>query len=267
MRSAEELRQLSDLLDQALDLPPSERLTWVESLEGDAAKLGPTLRAMLERAAKRETTDMLERGPSLTGVSTDVADSGFDAGDTVGPYRLLRELGRGGMGEVWLAERTDGHLKRPVALKLPMLGVRRGMLVERFARERNILGSLVHPHIARLYDAGLAEDGQPYMALEYVQGTTLTAYCDGHLLGTAQRLALVMQVLDAVQYAHTRLVIHRDLKPSNILVSDDGEVRLLDFGVAKFMADEGSAEQPQLTQMAGQAFTPDYASPEQVRGD
>ena len=154
-----------------------------------------------------------------------------------------------------------------MALKLPMLGLRRSMLVERFARERDILGALVHPHIARLYDAGITDDGQPYMALEVVEGTSLGSYCDERRLGAAERLALAMQVLDAVQYAHTRLVIHRDLKPSNILVTEDGQVRLLDFGVAKLLAAEGGAERTQLTRLAGQAFTPDYASPEQVRGD
>ena len=267
MRSAEDLRLLSELLDQALDLTDAERETWLGGLHGEAARLAPTLRELLARSGARETADLLQRGPSFTAVGGDAAGPGFAVGDTVGPYRLLRELGRGGMGEVWLAERSDGQLKRQVALKLPMLGLRRSMLVERFARERDILGALVHPHIARLYDAGITDDGQPYMALEVVEGTNLGAYCDRHRLGTAQRLALAMQVLDAVQYAHTRLVIHRDLKPSNILVTDDGQVRLLDFGVAKLLADADGVERTQLTQLAGQAFTPDYASPEQVRGD
>lgn len=267
MHSTEDLRRLSALLDEALDLPESERTTWLEGLPGDAARLAPALRAMLAQSGLRETADLLERGPSFTAVDDRTAEHGFTAGDTVGPYRLVRELGRGGMGEVWLAERIDGHLKRAVALKLPMLGLRRSMLVERFARERDILGALVHPHIARLYDAGISADGQPYMALEYVEGKSLLDYCDEKRLGTAQRVSMAMQVLDAVQYAHTRLVIHRDLKPGNIFVTADGQVRLLDFGVAKLLADDQGPEDSQLTKMAGQAFTPDYASPEQVRGD
>ena len=262
-----DLSRLSTLLDEALDLPVSEREAWLAALDGEAATLAPTLRNLLARSASRNTADLLQRGPSFTVIGGDAAGPAFAVGHTVGPYRLLRELGRGGMGEVWLAERSDGQLKRQVALKLPMPGLRRSMLVERFARERDILGGLVHPHIARLYDAGIAADGQPYMALEVVEGTSLGAYCDQHRLGTVQRLALAMQVLDAVQYAHTRLVIHRDLKPANIFVTDDGQVRLLDFGVAKLLAAEDGVERTQLTQLAGQAFTPDYASPEQVRGD
>ncbi len=273
MKSADDLRLLSELLDQALDLPESARERWLTSLQGGAARLIPTLAQLLARSASKETDDWLSRGPAFTAVGTGAGDAApaFQAGQAVGPYCLVRELGRGGMGEVWLAERTDGQLKRAVALKLPILGLRRALLVERFARERDILASLVHPHIARLYDAGLSEDGQPFMALEYVQGTTLTAYCDEHRLSTTKRLALFMQVTDAVQYAHTRLVIHRDLKPGNIFVGDDGQVRLLDFGVAKLLADADSAtgggEVAPLTQVGGQAYTPDYASPEQVRGD
>ncbi|MDE2372344.1 MAG: protein kinase [Burkholderiales bacterium] len=277
MRSAAELRLLSELLDRALDLPETERESWLAGLQGEAARLAPTLRELLARAASGETDDLLARGPVFTIAEAEAAEAeaaaseqGFVAGATVGPYRLVRELGRGGMGEVWLAERVDGQLRREVALKLPMTGPRRSGLIERFARERDILAGLVHPHIARLYDAGVADDGQPYMALEVVVGESLTGYCDRHRLGLARRLALFMQVLDAVQYAHTRLVIHRDLKPGNILVGDDGRVHLLDFGVAKLLADadgssgDGAAAPP--TQLGARAYTPDYASPEQVSG-
>ena len=177
MHSAEDLRLLSELLDQALDLPASGRGAWLAGLQGDAARMGPTLQAMLARGATRETQDWLSRGPDFTAVGPGAgpAAAAFAADQAVGPYRLVRELGRGGMGEVWLAERSDGQLKREVALKLPMPGLRRAQLVERFARERDILAGLVHPHIARLYDAGVSADGQPFMALECVQGTTLTA--------------------------------------------------------------------------------------------
>ncbi|MDE3010752.1 MAG: serine/threonine protein kinase [Pseudomonadota bacterium] len=268
MYSVEELRLLSGLLEEALDLPESEREAWLSTLPEPAAALSTALREMLGRAGSLGTDDLLARG--LADIALDpeankCTPHDLTAGATLGPYRLVRELGRGGMGEVWLAERVDGQLKREVALKLPMLGLRRSLLVERFARERDILASLVHPHIAQLYDAGVTQDGQPYMALEYVQGTSLTAYCEAHRLGVRERLALVMQVLDAVQYAHNHLVIHRDLKPGNILVTADGQVRLLDFGVAKLLAEDGE-ERTSLTRIGGQAFTPDYASPEQVRG-
>jgi eukaryotic-like serine/threonine-protein kinase len=183
-------------------------------------------------------------------------------GDLVGPYRLIRLLGEGGMAEVWLAQRADGSIKREVALKLPRLRRDRRDLESRFARECDILAALEHPHIARLYDAGISPDGLPYLAMEYVRGEKLTTWCDQHRLGVPERLALVLQVLDAVQYAHAHQVIHRDIKPSNILVNEAGQVQLLDFGVAKLLAQD-----TQLTIAYGRAMTPDYASPELARGD
>lgn len=186
-------------------------------------------------------------------------------GRRFGPYRVLSQLGEGGMGSVWLAERVDGLFTRRVALKLvhPVL-VGRSMS-ERVAREREILASLNHPNIAQLFDAGFAEDGQPYLALEYVEGTPITRYCDEHHLGVRERLSLFQQVLGAVHYAHSHLVIHRDLKPSNILVSEDGKAHLLDFGIAKLLT-LGTAQETQLTQITGRALTPDYAAPEQIAG-
>jgi eukaryotic-like serine/threonine-protein kinase len=183
-------------------------------------------------------------------------------GDLVGPYRLIRLLGEGGMAEVWLAQRADGSIKREVALKLPRLRADRQDLATRFARECDILAALEHPHIARLYDAGISPDGLPYLAMEYVRGEKLTTWCDQLHLGVSERLQLVLQVLDAVQYAHAHHVIHRDIKPSNILVNETGQVQLLDFGVAKLLAQD-----EQLTIAYGRAMTPDYASPELARGD
>jgi len=167
---------------------------------------------------------------------------------------------------VWLARRADGAFKREVALKLPMLTRLRKDLEERFARERDILASLEHLNIARLYDAGTDKDGLPYLAMEYVAGQPITEWCDAHKLGIPDRLQLMLQVLDGVQYAHDRHVIHRDLKPSNILVTESGQVRLLDFGIAKLLRTEES-DQAQLTSVYGRALTPDYASPELIRGD
>jgi eukaryotic-like serine/threonine-protein kinase len=183
-------------------------------------------------------------------------------GDLVGPYRLIRLLGEGGMAEVWLAQRADGSIKREIALKLPRLRGDRQDLARRFARECDILAALEHPHIARLYDAGISPDGLPYLAMEYVRGEKLTTWCDQLRLGVPERLELVLQVLDAVQYAHAHQVIHRDIKPSNILVNEAGQVQLLDFGVAKLLAQD-----EQLTIAYGRAMTPDYASPELARGD
>jgi eukaryotic-like serine/threonine-protein kinase len=192
------------------------------------------------------------------------AQLGPVAGTRIGPYQLLRQIGEGGMGSVWLAERADGAFKRTVALKLPHVSWS-GALAERLARERDILASLEHPNIARLYDAGVAVDGRPYLALEYIEGTPLTRYCDREGLAVARRLELFTQVLDAVRHAHAHLVIHRDIKPSNILVSADGRVHLLDFGIAKLLTSDGAGEM--RTQWEARVLTPDYASPEQVTGD
>src|ERR1700723_822950 len=186
-------------------------------------------------------------------------------GDRVGPYRLIRLLGEGGMAEVWLAQRADGSLKREGALKLPRLPRERDDLASRFARECDILAALEHPHIARLYDAGISPEGLPYLAMEYVRGEKLTAWCDAHRLGVNERLNLVLQVLDALQYAHAHHVIHRDIKPSNILVNEAGYVRLLDFGVAKLL--EQHEQQTDITIVHGRALTPEYASPELARGE
>src|SRR5262245_64646438 len=171
------------------------------------------------------------------------------------------------MADVWLAERADGAFEREVALKLPRLSRLRRDLAERFARERDILARLEHPHIGGFYDAGVSDDGLPYLAIEYVNGQPITEWCDERRLGVALRLELFAQVLEAVQFAHASLVIHRDLKPSNILVTADGQVRLLDFGIAKLLSEEESARESRLTQFAGRVLTPDYASPEQIKGE
>lgn len=195
-----------------------------------------------------------------------VAASGLSPGACVGPYELIRLLGAGGMAEVWLARRADGAFKRDVALKLPLLTRRRMDLERRFAHERDILASLEHPNIARFYDAGVDIEGLPYLSMEYVQGQTLLTWCDTQSLGIPARLALFLQVLEAVGYAHKNHVIHRDLKPSNILVSESGHVRLLDFGVAKLLQGEAGWDETQLSRVYGQALTPDYASPELLSG-
>ena len=223
----EQWSTLSRLIDEALALSPPEREAWLATLPPAVDGLGATLRDLLARQASGATDDFLKTLPRFAPASLAGArGTPLCEGAVVGPYRLLRELGRGGMGSVWLAERSDGQLKRPVALKLPLAVPHVAEFAERFARERDILAALAHPHIARLYDAGVAPEGQPFLALEYVAGEPLGAYCDERRLDVPKRLGLFLQVLDAVQYAHAHLVVHRDLKPSNILVSDDGEVQL-----------------------------------------
>jgi WD40 repeat protein/TPR repeat protein len=261
----EQFSRVSQLLDESLDLAPDERHAWLTDLELRDAEAAALLRRLFASQGKGEAAGLLDNVGQMAAALV----SAFP-GDTAlidrrfGPYRILSLLGRGGMSSVWLAERVDGLFTRQVALKLvnPILGP---LLTERFGREREILGSLSHPHIARLFDAGIAEDGQPYLALEYVSGTPLTQYCEQHGLDLAARMALFRQVLSAVQYAHAHLVIHRDLKPSNILVTEDGQAQLLDFGIAKLLSD-GAARETELTQLGGRALTPDYAAPEQIAG-
>ncbi len=266
----EQWATVSALLDDALDLAPELREQWLRGLDPAHASLLPVLRRLLEQSSRIHSTDFLATLPGMELAGSADEKGSHDelaAGDEVGPYRLLRPLGQGGMGTVWLAERSDGLLARQVALKLPHLMGERRALARRFARERQILAALNHPNIARLYDAGISAQGRPYLALEFVQGQTLTAYCDARRLGLQERIHLFLQALEAVRFAHANLVVHRDLKPSNLLVTDEGQVRLLDFGISKLLDEENtSGQQTELTRIDGVAFTPQYAAPEQILG-
>ena len=266
--STELLPTLSRLLDAALDLSPQEREEWLAKLPEDCRGLEPTLRDLLSRHDLAESRDVLATLPKF-GASEDrssaPASRGFATGDLVGPYRLLSELGRGGMGEVWLAERSDRAPSRRVALKLPHAYLP-ATLHQRFARERDILAELSHPHIAQLYDAGISDRGDPYLAMEWIDGVPITQFCRTARLTLAARLELFDQVLDAVNYAHAHFIAHRDLKPANILVTQAGRVKLLDFGIAKLLSTELGAAGAELTELGGRAATPDYAAPEQIAG-
>jgi WD40 repeat protein/serine/threonine protein kinase len=258
--------RMSRLLDEVLELDEVGRREWLASLGAEDQDIAAALReALLLNSTGMEGALSTLPKVGADGDAGQGTERGLKAGARFGPYELIRPLGAGGMAEVWLARRADGAIKREVALKLPLLTRLRRDLEPRFAREREILGGLSHPNIARLYDAGFAQDGQPYIALEYVVGTTLTEYCDQQRLTIRGRLGLFRQVLSAVQYAHTHLVIHRDLKPSNVLVTEAGQVQLLDFGIAKLLS-EGEAKETELTQLAGRSLTPDYAAPEQIEG-
>ncbi|MGC1459277.1 MAG: protein kinase [Steroidobacteraceae bacterium] len=263
--TAEQFSRISQLLDESLELAPDSRHAWLADLELRDPEAAALLRRLFASQSESEGALFLSAGGHMAAALASAlpADTAL-INRHFGPYRILSLLGRGGMSTVWLAERVDGLFTRKVALKLvhPILGP---LLTERFSREREILASLSHPHIARLFDAGIAQDGQPYLALEFVAGTTLTQYCDEHALDIATRVELFRQVLSAVQYAHAHLVIHRDLKPSNILVTEDGQVQLLDFGIAKLLSSRTTRE-TELTQLGGRALTPDYAAPEQIVG-
>ena len=255
--------EISALLDEALALPAGERDRWLQALPAAQSSLQNTLRELLASQAGVETGDFLRTLPRLAAGPAAVADEPV-AGLRVGPYRLLSLLGQGGMGSVWLAERADGQLKRSVALKLPRMAWG-SAVAERLARERDILASLEHPYIARLYDAGVDAHGRPYFAMEWVQGQPIDVWCRERALPPAARITLLLQVCEAVAHAHARLVVHRDLKPGNILVTEQAQVRLLDFGIAKLMEGDRT-EATALTRQAGHALTLDYASPEQIAG-
>ncbi len=257
-------QRIDALLSEALSLPVAEREDWLAQLSASDEALASSLREMLTRSG---TTDSFLRHPVR---AADLVAAGQEvslehAGDRVGAYRLIRMLGAGGMGQVWLAERVDASPRRQVALKLPRAGWAPGV-AERLNQERDALAALEHPNIARLYDAGVTGEGRPYLAMEYVDGAPIDRYAAAHALSLRERLSLFLQVAAAVSYAHAHLVVHRDLKPSNILITGSQEVRLLDFGAAKLLREDGPGDS-ELTRELGPALSPDYASPEQIRGE
>ncbi|MDR7331415.1 serine/threonine-protein kinase [Roseateles asaccharophilus] len=266
---------LSPLLDELLDLETAARQQRLDVLQAQDPDAAAHLRRLLARAQDLEQQGFLSQpvvaqwDEVLASVPGDDAPPPDFSGQSIGPYLLERQLGQGGMGSVWLARRADGRFEGHVAVKFLMSGLLGRGDAGRFAREGEILARLSHPHIARLLDAGVHQGSQPYLVLEYVDGQPIDAYCRQHQLGIEARVRLFLDVLGAVAHAHARLILHRDLKPSNILVTADGDVKLLDFGIAKLLADATQAEQgaaaTELTQRAGSAFTPQFAAPEQVQ--
>ena len=256
---------ISTLLEEALSLPAEAHDAWLATLVGARARHREALGRLLARRARVESEDFLGPGPRLPEAMLGPASTEPAAGVEVGGYRLIREIGRGGMSSVWLAERRDASPRRRVALKLPHV-VWGDAFAERLVRERDILARLEHEHIARLYEAGVDEHGRPFFAMEFIDGQPLDAYCTARSLAVRERVALLLQVMAAVAHAHAHLVVHRDLKPANILVTPDGRVHLLDFGIARLLQDD-LAGASRLTELSGRALTPDYASPEQIRGE
>ncbi|WP_457652998.1 protein kinase domain-containing protein [Rhodocaloribacter sp.] len=262
-------QRVKTLFERTLDRPPPERAAFLD----EACASDPLLRHEIDsllRAADDEA-DFLE--VPATQAALDVIARTPDPvrpGRRLGSYRIVAELGRGGMGAVYLAERDDGLFEQQVAVKVVRSDLDRDNTERRFARERSILAALKHPHIARLYDGGMTDDGRPYLVMEYIDGRSLTVYCDAHRLSIRQRLELFRDVCAAVQYAHQNLVVHRDLKPSNILVTEGSDgvptVKLLDFGIAKLL-DAGKEDVPgrPAPRTAHTVMTPEYAAPEQVR--
>jgi hypothetical protein len=250
--------EISPLLDEALELAPDARESWLRNLAERAPELAAQLRSCLhevEQLSERRFLDDSIRRHLPGGL----------AGQTFGAYTLDRTLGFGGMGTVWLAHRSDGRFEGQVAVKLLNLAFVGHPSEQRFEREGSVLARLQHPNIARLLDAGVEAGRQPYLVLEYVRGERIDQYCDRHGLSIEQRVQLFLDVLAAVAHAHSNLVVHRDLKPSNILVTEHGEVKLLDFGIAALLSREG-VDVTQLTGHVGPGLTPGYAAPEQLSG-
>ncbi|HEU4799321.1 MAG TPA: serine/threonine-protein kinase [Gemmatimonadales bacterium] len=256
-----QLAAMGALLDQVLDLDGEVRSSWLADLRGQDPVSAAWLEAVLAREAELEGRGFLEQR-SMTALRDALPSL---AGTRVGPYTLVAPIGMGGMGSVWRAHRSDGRFEGEVAVKLLNPARIQATSDARFRREGTVLARLTHPNIARLIDAGVTAGGVPYLVLEYVDGVRIDAYADQLRLAPDRRLALVSQVLEAVAHAHAHLVVHRDLKPSNILVTADGTVKLLDFGIAKLL-DAHSAD-GDLTEAGGTPFTPEYAAPEQVIGD
>lgn len=254
-------KQLWAIFEAAVDLPERERDTYLKKTCGDDL-------ALRERVAKLINSDAREDGPLDRGLDhagiLDVAEA--EPPGAVGPYRIEREIGRGGAGQVFLGTRSDPSFKQKVAIKLIPLGRYSQSVQKRFMLERQILSDLDHENIARLLDGGITDEGIPYLIMEYIDGVTIDEYCDSHRLNLDERLALFRQVCEAVHYAHRQLVVHRDIKPGNVMVDQAGRVKLLDFGVAKLL-DAGFGENAPATETLGRMATPEYASPEQLRGD
>lgn len=249
--------QLAPYLDEALDCTDAAaRHAWLDRLRRDHADVADDVAELLAEHDAASRSQFLD--------ATTSPSPGVAPGQTLGAYTIVAPIGQGGMGAVWLAERSDGRFHRRAAVKFPAASFSAAGR-DRFLREGRIVARLVHPRIAQLLDAGVDGAGQPYFVLEHVDGEPIDEYCARHALGVPARLGLMLEVIDAVAHAHANLVVHRDLKPSNVLVASDGHVKLLDFGIAKLLADDETGGTG-LTQSA-KAMTPAYAAPEQMTGE
>jgi eukaryotic-like serine/threonine-protein kinase len=265
---ADRWKLVDALLQSALERAPERREEFLQRACGADEALAAEVRSLL--TCHRQSTGFLQV-PAIQVAAQDmtIAERGESpearTGDVIPHYRILEPIGSGGMGSVWLAERSDGRFERRVAVKFIKLAVIGSASADRFRREGAILGKLAHPHIAELIDAGVTANAEPYLILEYVEGQPIDQYCDGHALSIDARITLFFDVLSAVAHAHANLIVHRDIKPSNVLVSTDGRVKLLDFGIAKLLAgDEHSAAASTITLEGGGVLTPRFAAPEQL---
>ncbi|MBS1825284.1 MAG: protein kinase [Acidobacteria bacterium] len=261
----ERYQTVKTIFQRALELPSAHRPHYLDHACGADPELRRAVESMLQ--SDTEETTFLDK-PPVDPVSKLLDQVEMKPPSRVGQYEIIREIGRGGMGAVYLASRADDQYRKQVAIKLVLRDRENAQVLERFRRERQILANLDHPNIALLLDGGATADGLPYLVMEYVEGVPIDEYCDNAKLDISARLRLFLTVCAAVHHAHQNLVIHRDLKPSNILVKKDGTVKLLDFGIAKLVQTQPAAGQAMdKTATAMRILTPEYASPEQVRGD
>ncbi len=266
-------RQIESVLDGALELDPELRRPFVDEACGDDEELRSQVMSMLgagENAAgflEGSKPEKLQEVLREMAAEAEAEENDPNVDRVMGPYRLIRRLGRGGMGQVYLGVRDDEAFKKYVAVKIIRRGMDTDEILQRFRTERRILASLTHPNIARLLDGGATEDGASYFVMDFVDGVTITKYCDEKRLPVRSRLELFQKVCRAVHYAHQNLIVHRDLKPSNILVTSEGAVKLLDFGIAKFLNPDEAGYTVPVTVTEMRVMTPEYASPEQVRGE
>ncbi|MFZ3342817.1 MAG: serine/threonine-protein kinase [Terriglobales bacterium] len=265
---AKRWKRVDDLLHSALQVPADQQEEFLRRACGDDAELQREVSSLLrshhqaDNFLEKPLIDAALKTPAL-GKEQESVD--HLTGRVVSHYRIVSHLGHGGMGSVWLAERNDGRFERRVAIKFLNIAVNSPLSMERFKREGAILGRLAHPHIAELIDAGVTPEGEPFLVLEHVQGKHIDEYCDEHRLNIDSRIKLFLDVLSAVGQSHSNLIVHRDIKPANVLVRDDGQVKLLDFGIAKLLSDSDDPAAPtRLTLESDKALTPRFAAPEQI---
>jgi serine/threonine protein kinase len=260
---AERWKRIDNLFQSALPVPADQRQEFLLQACGDDISLLKEVHSLL--TAELSAGTFLD-SPLVGGMKLNLPGSEEPVtGRIVSHYRILSQLGYGGMGSVWLAERNDGRFDRRVAIKFLNIAVNTPLGLERFKREGAILGRLAHPHIAELIDAGVTPEGEPFLVLEHVHGKHIDKYCDEHRLDVDSRIELFIDVLTAVDHSHSNLIVHRDIKPANVLVRDDGQVKLLDFGIAKLLSDSADPAAPtRLTLDGDQALTPRFAAPEQI---
>lgn len=257
----ERWQQVRQILDRVIATPDADRPALLDSLCSGDAELRAEVESLLH-SHERAGSIFLKTPAVDLNLPLNLPANPNRAGRRIGVYRLLEQIGQGGMGEVYRAERADGQYDKQVAIKFVRAGLDTASILERFRHERQVLASLDHPNIARLLDGGTTDEGIPYLVMELIEGTPIDEYCDTQKLPVTERLKLFVQVCSAVQYAHQHLVIHRDIKPGNIIVTTEGVPKLLDFGIAKILDPAANSQTTVANPM-----TPEYASPEQIRGE